>query len=96
MPTYMIFIREGEVVDAEAMAKYQSGNRSGAAPTGMKPLVVYGEMETLEGEPADGIVVLEFPDKAAAQAWYHGEDYQSRVPFRQAAAPYRAFMVEGL
>jgi len=96
MATYMIFIREGEVVDAEAMAQYQSGNRSGGAPAGMKPLVVYGAIETLEGESADGVVVLEFPDKAAAQAWYHSEEYQARVPFRQAAAPYRAFMVEGL
>lgn len=96
MATYMIFIREGEVVDADAMAQYQSGNRGGGAPAGLKPLVVYGEMETVEGEPADGLVVLEFPDKEAARAWYYGEDYQSRAQFRQAAAPYRAFIVEGL
>ncbi|HMO69193.1 MAG TPA: DUF1330 domain-containing protein [Novosphingobium sp.] len=96
MAAYMIFIREGEIVDADAMAQYQSGNRSGGAPAGMKPLVVYGAMETVEGEPADGLVVLEFPDKQAAKDWYYGEDYQARAKFRQAAAPYRAFIVEGL
>lgn len=96
MAANMIFVREGEVVDAEAMAQYQSGNRSGGAPAGMKPLVVYGAMETVEGEPADGLVVLEFPDKDAAKSWYYGDDYQERAKFRQAAAPYRAIIAEGL
>ena len=96
MATYMIFIREGEIVDAEAMAAYQSGNRSGVTPAGMKPLVVYGAMESLEGEPADGVVLLEFPDRDAAKAWYHSSEYQERAALRQKAAPYRCIMVEGL
>jgi len=95
MACYMIFIREGEVVDAEAMAKYQSGNRGGPPMPGMKPLVVYGAMETVEGEPADGIVVLEFLDRQAAKDWYYGEEYQARAKFRMQAAPYRAFIVDG-
>ena len=96
MATYMIFIREGEIVDAEAMAAYQSGNRSGGAPAGLKPLVVYGEMESLEGKPADGVVILEFPDRDTAKAWYHSPEYQERAALRQKAAPYRCIMVEGL
>lgn len=96
MATYMIFIREGEIVDAEAMAAYQSGNRSGVTPPGLKPLVVYGAMESLEGEPADGVVVLEFPDRDAAKAWYYSPEYQERAALRQKAAPYRCIMVEGL
>jgi uncharacterized protein (DUF1330 family) len=95
MATYMIFIREGEVVDAAAMQAYKDGNAGGGPVAGIKPLVVYGAMETLEGEAADGIVILEFPDKDAAKAWYHGPEYQARIPHRQKAAPYRAFMVEG-
>ena len=96
MATYMIFIREGEVVDAEAMAAYQGGNRSGAVPAGMKPLVVYGKLECLEGEPADGVVVLQFPDSESARSWYFSPDYQARAKLRQQAAPYRCLMVEGL
>jgi uncharacterized protein (DUF1330 family) len=92
----MIFIREGEVVDSEAMAAYQSGNRSGVTPAGLKPLVVYGALESIEGEPADGVVVLEFPDKDAAKAWYYSPEYQERAALRQKAAPYRCLMVEGL
>lgn len=95
MATYMIFIREGAVIDAEAMAAYQAGNRS-APVAGLKPLVAYGAMETLEGEPADGIVVLQFENREAAKAWYDSPAYQEQVKLRQKAAPYRAFMVEGL
>lgn len=96
MPTYMIFIREGEIVDPEAMAAYQSGNRSGQPPAGLKPLAVYGAMETFEGEPADGVVMLEFPDAETAKAWYFSPEYQERAKLRQKAAPYRCIMVEGL
>jgi uncharacterized protein (DUF1330 family) len=95
MATYMIFIREGEIVDPEAMAAYQSGVR-GTAPADMKPLTVYGEMETFEGEPADGIVILEFPNAQAAKDWYFSDSYQERSKFRRKAAPYRCFMVEGM
>ena len=96
MAAYAIFIREGAVTDAEAMASYQSGNRSSAPNPDMKVHTVYGAMEQLEGEPCDGVVILEFPDKQAAKEWYYSEDYQARVPFRQKAAPYRAFIVEGM
>lgn len=95
MATYMIFIREGAIVDPEAMTAYQSGNRSGP-PAGMRPLVVYGAMETFEGEGADGVVILEFPDADAAKAWYLSPEYQERAKLRQKAAPYRCIMVEGL
>lgn len=97
MATYMIFIREGEIVDHEAMEAYRAGNRSGgAAASALKPLVVYGALETLEGEAADGVVVLEFPDSEAAKAWYYSPEYQERAKLRQQAAPYRCLMVEGL
>lgn len=95
MPTYLVFLREGPVVDEAAMAAYKAGNRGGAPVPGIKPLVVYGAMETLEGEGAEGMVILEFPDKAAARAWYDNPEYQERAKLRQQAAPYRAFMVEG-
>jgi uncharacterized protein (DUF1330 family) len=95
MPTYMIFVREGEVVDHEAMAAYRS-NVASARTDGMKPLAVYGAMETFEGEPADGLVILEFPNAEEAKAWYFSPEYQAKAKLRQQAAPYRCFMVEGM
>ncbi len=96
MAAYVMFIREGAVTDPEAMKKYQEGNRAGAPPTGMKVHTVYGAMECIEGEGADGVVILEFPDTAAAREWYYGEDYQSRAKYRMQAAPYRGFIIEGV
>jgi uncharacterized protein (DUF1330 family) len=90
---YMIFIREGEIVDPEAMAAYQAS--STPPPEGTRPLAVYGAMECLEGEPADGVVVLEFPNTVVAKEWYYG-DYHARAQLRQKAAPYRCMLVEGL
>jgi uncharacterized protein (DUF1330 family) len=62
----------------------------------MKPLVVYGKMEVLEGQAPDGIVMLQFPSVVAARAWYQSPDYQAAIPHRQKAADYRAVIVEGL
>ena len=62
----------------------------------MRPLVVYGALECLEGKAADGVVVLEFPDSETARAWYHSPEYQERAKLRQQAAPYRCLLVEGL
>ena len=92
MAAYAIFIREGEIVDQEAMDAYRSG---GVRHPDMTPLVIYGDMETIEGEAADGIVILQFPDMATAREWYFGE-YNEKAKLRQKAAPYRGFLVEGL
>ena len=97
MPAYMIFIRESEVRDEDALARYRETSRSGGGQSAhlIKPLVVYGETETVEGEPADGFVVMEFPDREAARAWYNSPEYQKAVPHRMQAADYRAFIVDG-
>jgi uncharacterized protein (DUF1330 family) len=92
----MIFIREGAIIDQAAMDAYLAGNSAAPPVAGLKPLAIYGELETLEGEPADAVVLLEFPDRAAANAWYHSESYQELINLRLKAAPYRCMMVEGL
>jgi uncharacterized protein (DUF1330 family) len=53
-------------------------------------------METLEGEAADGNVLLEFPTADDARAWYHSDEYQAAAEHRKLAAHYRAFLVEGV
>lgn len=96
MATYIIFIRDGEVVDLEAMEAYKQTNASRPRDESMSPMVVYGEATALEGGDApDGTVVLRFPDKAAAKAWYEHPVYQEAIKHRQKAADYRVFMIEG-
>jgi uncharacterized protein (DUF1330 family) len=93
MAAYVVFIREGAIVDQAAMDAY-TGSGNPPPPT-LKPLAVYGAMETIEGEAADGMVILEFPDTQAARDWYYGE-YNEKAKLRQRAAPYRGFIVAGL
>lgn len=96
MPSaYALFVREGAIVDPEAMAAYQSGVASGGRDPDMKVHTVYGAMETIEGEAADGIVILEFPSMERAREWYYGE-YNERAKLRQKAASYRGFLIEGI
>lgn len=100
MPTYMIFTREGAVQDEAAMAEYSRRNYDNAASFvndfQFKPLVVYGALETLEGPAPDGVVILQFPNKTLAKAWYNSPAYQEALPYRLKGANYRAIIVEGL
>lgn len=96
MPAYMIFIRDEPVRDPAEMAEYQRKNRATPNPFPMKPLVVYGTTEGVEGPAPDGVIVLEFPSTADAKAWYESPGYQAALPHRLNAADYRAFIVEGI
>lgn len=96
MPAYLLFIREDAVVDPDELAIYARKNREAPRDPALKPLVVYGAIEALEGKAADGVVLLEFPDTEAARRWYRSPAYQAAIPHRQKAAPYRAMLIEGL
>jgi uncharacterized protein (DUF1330 family) len=99
MPAYMIFLREEPIRDSAEMAEYGRLNREHAQESitafQLKPLVVYGALEAVEGRPPDGAIVLEFPSVADAKAWYNSPAYQKALPHRLKAANYRAFIVEG-
>lgn len=96
MPAYMIFIRDEPVRDEAEMAEYQRINRENAGQFPVKPLVVYGAIEGVEGAAPDGVIMLEFPSVEEARAWYDSPGYQAALPHRKNAADYRAFIVEGL
>lgn len=100
MPAYMIFMREGPIFNQAAMDKYSDMNRAEAGISvqryKVQPRVVYGAMETFEGEAPDGIVMLEFPTMDDARAWYNSPEYQAAVLHRKEGANYRAILVEGL
>lgn len=96
MPAYLIVMREEPIRDADAMAEYQRRTRETVGKHTLKPLVVYGQMEALEGDAPDGVVVIEFPTVEDAKAWYNSPEYQAALPYRLKAAEHRAFIVEGL
>ena len=59
----------------------------------MTPLAFYGDLETLEGPEAEGVVIVGFPDAEAAKAWYNSDKYQEAKAIRLKAADYRVILV---
>ncbi len=56
-----------------------------------------GAFTTLEGEmPYQRIAVLEFPSRAAAEAWYRSPDYQQILPLRSQSARSQFILVDGV
>jgi uncharacterized protein (DUF1330 family) len=100
MPAFMIFTREGPIKDQAEMDIYSSANQSNAgsyvANFKLKPLAVYGALETFEGDAPDGVVLLEFPTAGDARGWYNSPEYQDAMAHRLKGADYRVTLVEGL
>jgi uncharacterized protein (DUF1330 family) len=96
MAAYLVFIREGAVRDQEAMAEYSKRARSAGGDVKATPLVAYGAIEPVEGEPADGMVIMQFESAEEAKRWYNCPGYLDAVPHRQKGADYRVMIVQGL
>jgi uncharacterized protein (DUF1330 family) len=96
MPAYVIAdVRDAR--DAEALAEYRRGNTGAVARHGGRFLIRGGEMEVLEGEwDTRRIVLVEFPDMAAARGWYESDDYAPLKALRQSASATNIILVEGV
>ncbi len=94
MSAYVVFIKE-EVTDQSELDAYSAKVGNSFEGRDLKFLATYGALETLEGPSIQGAVILEFPDTAAARAWYGSDEYQAAAAHRFRGAQYRAFIVEG-
>jgi len=94
MTAYVIFIRD-RMKDEKLFEEYHRVGRPARGNHPMKPVAYYGKFEVLEGLPAEGIVMFEFPSMEAAHAWYDSEAYQKAIPIRQKASDYRVILFEG-
>ena len=95
MPAYVIGdVRE--VRDPDALAEYRRRNTDAVARHGGRFVVRGGELEVLEGEwPTTRIVVIEFPDLAAARGWYESDEYAPLKALRRQASDTNLVIVEG-
>ena len=96
MPAYMI--ARIEVTDPEDYAAYASQTAALAERFGGRFLVKGGAATRLEGEDAgtpQRHVVVEFPDRAAAEAWYASPEYRAILPIALRASRRELFIVEG-
>jgi uncharacterized protein (DUF1330 family) len=96
MPAYVIAdVRQA--LDQEALVEYRRGNTEAVARHGGRFIVRGGEMELFEGEwDTRRIVVMEFPDMAAARGWYESEDYAPLKALRRSASDTNIILVDGV
>lgn len=74
-----------EVLNPEGYKAYTDQVPATVAAFGGRFIVRGGAYETREGHwHPQRIVMLEFPDVAAARAWYDSPEYQAILPIREA------------
>jgi uncharacterized protein (DUF1330 family) len=89
-------IYQGEVIDPVRYEEYRHKAAESILAAGGRYVVRGGEVEVLEGEPPAGrTVVLEFPTRDAALAWFHGPKYTEIRKIREKAAKARMYVVDG-
>jgi uncharacterized protein (DUF1330 family) len=95
MPVYVIAdVRD--VWDADALQEYRRRNTDAVAAAGGRFLIRGGEHELLEGEwDTRRIVLMEFPDREAARAWWTSDGYEAIKPIRRGASTTNIILVDG-
>lgn len=94
MTSYMV--GQVNIEDAQGYQQYEKQFVSVLALYQGELLVVDDNADILEGEwPAQRTVLLKFSDKAAAQRWYHSDEYQRLVAIRQKYAKANLALVNG-
>ena len=59
-------------------------------------LIHGGELEVLEGTWPGHLIVIEFPDRARARAWYQSTAYQQILPLRTNNSEGDVVLVDGV
>ncbi|MCA5967009.1 MULTISPECIES: DUF1330 domain-containing protein [Pseudomonas] len=95
MTAYLVYVRD-RITDPEEFRKYEESAGAASAGHPVTPLAFYGAVETLEGAPVDGAIILQFPTLPDAKAAYDSPLYQEALKHRLKGAEYRVFIVQGL
>ena len=95
MPAYMVFTRE-RMRDEREYEIYKQKNRIAMQGHPIKKDVLYGKYKVLEGAEVQGVVILEFPTVADAEAYYDSPAYREAREHRFKGADYRVLIVEGV
>ena len=90
-------IADVTVTDPEKMAKYREWSTKAMQEHGAEVLVRGGEFELLEGPWTPGrLVVLRFPSREQAKAFYNSQTYTHARRIREGAGIMRMIVVDGL
>ena len=90
-------IADVTVTDAEKMAKYREWSTKAMQEHGAEVLVRGGEFEVLEGPwTPSRLVLLKFPSREAAKAFYNSQTYSHARTLREGAGVMRMVVVDGV
>ncbi|MBV9292660.1 MAG: DUF1330 domain-containing protein [Frankiales bacterium] len=93
MSAYMIF--NYTIDDADAYQAYPPAAMPSIGASGAEILVADYSADGIEGTPGHVNIVLRFPSKEAAMAWYTGEEYTAAKRLRQAATSGHVTLSDG-
>ena len=94
MAAYMVCTMR--IHDPETYRKYTAVTPPIVARHGGRFLTRGDEVTTCEGEQfTERLVILEFPNRAAAIGWYQDPEYQAASAFRRASSVGRMILQEG-
>lgn len=90
-------LAEVQITNPEGYKEYTAVVPATIAQYGGKFLARGGAVQALEGEwPQVRRVIIEFPSKEAALAWYHSNEYAKPKAMRQANSLGRLLLLEGV
>jgi uncharacterized protein (DUF1330 family) len=90
-------IAEVTVTDPEKYEGYKALTPAAIAAHGGRFVVRGGSATLLEGGPEPArLVVIEFPDRATAERFYHSPEYARAREARAGAAIFRAIAIDGV
>ena len=90
-------IAQVEVTDPGAFERYRREVPATLVPFGGRFIVRGGATETLEGDwQPKRLVIIEFPDRATAHAWWNSQAYAAPKALRQQSARTQLLVVEGV
>jgi len=90
-------IAEISIADREEYALYEAGFMAIFSRYQGTMLAVEEQPELLEGEwPHSRTVLVEFPNREQALAWYQSEDYQALASHRKRASNGNLVLIKGL
>lgn len=93
MPAYVVAMIN--VHDPETYRKYTERTPATVKKHGGRFVTRGGAVTALEGDGFDGrMVILEFPDRASAKAWYADPEYVRTRTFRHAASTAQLFVLQ--
>jgi uncharacterized protein (DUF1330 family) len=79
-----------------AIVEYLERIDATLAPFGGHFIVHGGDFELLEGSWPGNLIVIEFPDREQARAWYNSDAYQAIVTLRTDNSDSDVIMIDGV